>query len=124
MRRGACIPSAFTDTRSGIRGRMKAVKIRTGEQLGMIWQGGDWMCPGQAESGSGAAPPPRGQKFAARKTMSLHHHALLCTRKGGRDCMLMGSRECNEYVSKFLSTLDYVLVRPISIAQFLLTVCR
>ncbi|EPP30225.1 hypothetical protein CP8484711_2985 [Chlamydia psittaci 84-8471/1] len=38
--------------------------------------------------------------------------------------MLMGSRECNEYVSKFLSTLDYVLVRPISIAQFLLTVCR
>ena len=124
MRRGACIPSAFTDTRSGIRGRMKAVKIRTGEQLGMIWQGGDWMCPGQAESGSGAAPPPRGQKFAARKTMSLHHHALLCTRKGVRDCMLMGSRECNEYVSKFLSTLDYVLVRPISIAQFLLTVCR
>ena len=26
------------------------------------------------------------------------------------------SRECNEYVSEFLSTIDYVLVRPISIA--------
>ena len=38
--------------------------------------------------------------------------------------MLMGSQECNEYVSEFLSTIDYVLVRPISIAQFLLTVCK
>ena len=56
--------------------------------------------------------------------MSLHHHDLLCTHKGGRDCMLMGSQECNEYVSKFLSTIDYVLVQPISIARFLLTVCK
>ena len=63
----------------------------------------------QAETRSGDAPL-RGQKFAARKTMSLHHHALLCTRKGGRDCMLMGSRECNEYVSEFASTIDQVLV--------------
>ena len=38
--------------------------------------------------------------------------------------MLTGSRECNECVSEFLSTIDYVLVRPISIAQFLLTVCK
>ena len=35
------IPSTFTDTRSGITKRMKAVKIRTGEQLENIWQGGD-----------------------------------------------------------------------------------
>ena len=27
------IPSTFTDTRSGITGGMKAIKIRTGEQL-------------------------------------------------------------------------------------------
>ena len=38
--------------------------------------------------------------------------------------MLMGSRECNEYVSEFLSTIAYVLVSPISIAQFLRTVCK
>ena len=38
--------------------------------------------------------------------------------------MVMDSRECNEYVSEFLSTIDYVLVRPISIARFLLTVCK
>ena len=38
--------------------------------------------------------------------------------------MLMGSQECNEYVSEFLSIIDYVLVRPISIARFLLTVCK
>jgi len=56
--------------------------------------------------------------------MSRHHHALLRMRKGGRDCMLMGSQECSECVSKFLSTIDYVSVRPISIARFLLTVCK
>ena len=38
--------------------------------------------------------------------------------------MLMGSRECNEYVSEFLSTVDYVLVRSVSIARLLLTVCK
>ena len=38
--------------------------------------------------------------------------------------MLMGPQECNEYGSKFLSTIDYVLVRPISVAPFLLTVCK
>ena len=36
----------------------------------------------------------------------------------------MGSQKCNEYVSEFLSTTDYVLIRPISIAQFLLTACK
>ena len=56
--------------------------------------------------------------------MSLHHHDLVHMQEGRRDCMLMGSRECNEYVSEFLSTIDYVLVRPISIARFLLTVCK
>ena len=35
------ISSTFTDTRSGITRRMKAMKIRTGEQLENIWQGGD-----------------------------------------------------------------------------------
>ena len=35
------IPRTFTDTRSGITRRMKAIKIRTGEQLENIWQGGD-----------------------------------------------------------------------------------
>ena len=35
------IPSTFTDTRSGITRRMKAIKIRTGEQLKNIWQGGN-----------------------------------------------------------------------------------
>ena len=67
------------------------------------------MSTGQAETSSGDALL-RGQKFAVRETMSLHHHDLLRTCKGGRDCMLMGSQECNEYVSEFLSTTDYVLV--------------
>ena len=35
------IPSTFTGTRSEITRRMKAIKIRTGEQLENIWQGGD-----------------------------------------------------------------------------------
>ncbi len=36
--------------------------------------------------------------------------------------MLMAFQECNEYVFKLLSIVDYVLVQTISIAQFLLTV--
>jgi len=35
------IPSTFTGARSGITRRMKAIRIRTGEQLKNIWQGGD-----------------------------------------------------------------------------------
>ena len=35
------ISSTFTDARSGITRGMKAIKIRTGEQLENIWQGGD-----------------------------------------------------------------------------------
>ena len=68
-------------------------------------------------------PPLRDQKFAVRKTTSLREEdyelsssQLTTQAQGGRDCMLMGSQECNEYVSKFLSTIDYVLVQPISIA--------
>jgi len=38
--------------------------------------------------------------------------------------MLMGSPERSEYGSEFLSTTDYVLVQPISIARFLLMVCK
>ena len=82
------------------------------------------MSTGQAETRSGDAPL-QGQKFAVRKTMSLceeeyepssSYYILLRTRKGRRDCMLMGSQECNEYVSELLSTIGYVLVQPISIA--------
>ena len=36
---------------------MKAIKIRTAEQLEIIWQGGDGMSEVRAESGSGDAPP-------------------------------------------------------------------
>ena len=49
---------------------MKAIKIRTAEQLQHIWQGGDGMSEVRAETSLGDAPL-RGQKFAARKTMSL-----------------------------------------------------
>ena len=35
------IPSTFTDTRTGITERMKAIEIRTGEQLENTWQGAD-----------------------------------------------------------------------------------
>ena len=35
------IPSTFTGARSGITRRMKAIQIRTREQLENIWQGGD-----------------------------------------------------------------------------------
>jgi len=38
--------------------------------------------------------------------------------------VLMDSRECNAYVSEFLSTTDYVLVQPISVAHVLLTACK
>ena len=51
------VPSTFTDTSPGIARRMKAIKIRTAEQLQHIWQGGDCMSTGQAETSSGDAPP-------------------------------------------------------------------
>ena len=35
------IPSTFIGPRSKITRRVKAIKIRTGEQLKNIWQGGD-----------------------------------------------------------------------------------
>ena len=35
------VPSTFTGARSRITRRMKAIKIRTGEELKNIWQGGD-----------------------------------------------------------------------------------
>ena len=35
------IPSTFTGARFEITRRVKAIKIRTGEQLENIWQGGD-----------------------------------------------------------------------------------
>ena len=103
---------------------MKAIEIRAGEQLEKTFGREVIRClQGKLKPVWGMSPL-QGQKFAVRKTMSLHHHDLLRTRKGGKDCMLMGSQECNENVSKFLSTFDYVLVRPISIARFLLTMCK
>jgi len=36
----------------------------------------------------------------------------------------MDSWECNEYISKFLSTTDYVLLQPISVASFFLMVFK
>ena len=50
------IPSTFTGARSRITRRMKAIKIRTGEQL-KDWQGGDGMSEVQAETSLGDAPP-------------------------------------------------------------------
>jgi len=35
------VPSTFTGARSGITRGVKAIRIRTGEQLENIWQGGD-----------------------------------------------------------------------------------
>ena len=93
---------------------MKAVKIRTGDQLGNIWQGGDQMSTGQAESGAGDAPPSVSEVCSEEDYEPSSSRPT--THNGGRDCMLMGSRECNECVSKFLSTVDYVLVRSVPIA--------
>ena len=81
------------------------------------------MSTGQAEIGLGDAPL-RGQKFAVRKTTSLHPSGFTTHVQGGRDCTLMGSRESNEYVSEFLSTVDYLSVQPIAVAHFFLTVCK
>ena len=77
------IPSTFTDTRSGITRRMKAIKIWTGEQLKNRTLGREVIrcLQGKLKPVWGMSPL-RGQKFAARKTMSLHHHDLLCTCKG------------------------------------------
>ena len=61
------IPSTFTGARSGITRRMKAVRIRTGEQLENIWQGGDQMATGQAETGSKDAPPPSGSEVCSKE---------------------------------------------------------
>ena len=119
-------PSTFTDTRSGIASRMKAIKIRTAEQLQHIWQGGDGMSEVRAEGGSGDAPPS-GSEVCSEEDTSLHHHDPLRTRKEGddcMDCMLMGSGEWSEYGSEFLSTTEDVLVRPVSIVPCLLTLCR
>jgi len=46
---------------------MKAVKIRTGDQLGNLWQGGDQMSTGQTETGSGDAPTPSGSEFCSEE---------------------------------------------------------
>ena len=64
------IPSTFTGARSRITRRMKAIKIRTGEQVENIWQEviRCLKCKLKAVRG---LPPLRGQKFAVRKIMSL-----------------------------------------------------
>ena len=50
------VPGTFTGVRCEITRRMKAIKIRTGEQL-KGWQGGDGMSEVRAETGLGNAPP-------------------------------------------------------------------
>ena len=50
------VPGTFTGVRCKIKRRMKAIKIRTGEQL-KGWQGGDGMSEVQAETSLGDAPP-------------------------------------------------------------------
>ena len=51
-------PSTFTDTGSGITRRMKAIKIRTGEQLENIWQGGNQF---------GGCPHPSGSEVCSEE---------------------------------------------------------
>ena len=85
----------------------------------------------QAETGSEDAPPSGSEvcseedyepsRGRLRAFIITTYHARA---RGGKDCMLMGSRECSEYVSEFLSTTDYVLAQLISIARFLRTVCK
>ena len=96
---------------------MKAIEIRAGEQLEKTFGREVIRCLQGKLKLVWGMPPLQGQKFAARKTTSLCEEdckpsssRLLRQRNGGRDCMLMGSRECNEDVSEFLSPTDYVLV--------------
>ena len=81
------IPSTFTGARSEITRRMKAIKIRTGEQLENIWQGGDQMATGQAETGLKDVPP-----FGVRSLQRGRLRAFIITtyyaraRGGGTAC--------------------------------------
>ena len=52
------IPSTFTGARSRITRRMKAIKIRTGEQLKNIWQGGNQF---------GGCPHPSGSEVCSEE---------------------------------------------------------
>ena len=71
----------------------------------------------QAETSSRDAPPSgsevcseedyKASRGRLRAFIITTYHARA---RGGRDCMLIGSRECSEYVSEILSTIDYVLV--------------
>jgi len=81
------------------------------------------MSTGQAETGSGDVPP-LGSEVCNEEDYEPSSSRPTMHAQGGRDCMLMGSWGCNEYVSKFLSTIDYVLVQPISVACFFLTTCK
>ncbi len=75
------------------------------------------MSEGQTETGLGDAPPSGSEvcseedyepsRGRLRAFIITTYHAGA---RGGRDYMLMGSRECSEYVYEFLSTVDYVLV--------------
>ena len=64
------IPSTFTDTGSAITWRMKAIEIRTGEQLENIGREVIRCLQSKLKLVWGM-PPLQGQKFAARKTTSL-----------------------------------------------------
>ena len=109
---------------------MKAIKIRTWEQPEDIWQG-VIRCPQGKLKPIQGMPPFRVRNLQwgrlqafKRKTTTLHPSQLTMHTPGGRDCILMCSWECNEYVSKFLSTIDFLLVQHISVAHFFLMVYK
>ena len=106
---------------------MKAIEIRAGEQLEKTFGREVIRCLQGKLKLVWGMPPLQGQKFAARKTTSLCEEDCKPSSsrptmhaQGGEGLHANGLRN----VSKFLSTIDYVLVRPVSIARFLLTVCK
>ena len=67
------------------------------------------MSTGQTETSSGDAPPS-GSEVCSEEDYEPSSSRPTTHAQGGEGLMLMGSRECSEYVSEFLSTIDYVLV--------------
>ena len=73
----------------------------------------------QVETGLGDAPPS-GSEVCSEEDCKPSSSRPTMHAQGGEGLHANGLRN----VSKFLSTIDYVLVRPVSIARFLLTVCK
>ena len=66
------------------------------------------MSTGQAAIGLGDAPLS-GSEVCSEEDYEEDYEPSRLTMhvQGGRDCILMGSWECNEYVSEFLSTVTH-----------------